>query len=315
MTLGDGVRRNIATISPEERTMFKNALVTLNRRYYPGARNDTPNVGGVSYWFKQDEIHQATHVHVGPAFVPWHRELCNRFEALLRGVNSKLSLHYWNWTQDPRAIPNAGFLNSFAPDFMGYGGSASASIGEPWLSAKYYVPSAGLHRDATGNPADPPNTVVRSVVGSPATIAQDNDILKTGDFPTMRVKLENVHNAMHGFVNMGGQHVSFRDPFVFLLHSNVDLLFALWQLQKGQQWRLDPNQIYGTEGNRVEITENMQPWAGGTGTRPWGAPENQAIIKNCKHPTVVKPPAYDTNPVDLTVVVEQPADTAVNSAL
>jgi hypothetical protein len=303
MTLGDGIRRNIANVSPEERTMLKNALVTLNRRFYPGTRNDTPHVGGVSYWFKQDEVHQATHVHNGPAFLPWHRELCNRFEALLRGVNSKLSLHYWNWTQDPRAIPNAGFLNLFAPDLMGYGGSTSLPIGEPWLSAKYYVPGAGLHRDATGNPADPPNTVVRSVAGSLATITQDNDIIKSSDFPTMRYKLENVHNAMHGFVNMGGQHISFRDPFVFLLHSNVDRLFALWQLQRGQQWRLDPNQIYGAEGNSIEITEDMQPWAGGTGTRPWAAPDNQAIIKNCKHPTVVKPLAYDTNPVEPIVVV------------
>jgi hypothetical protein len=40
-----------------------------------------------------------------------------------------------------------------------------------------------------------------------------------------------VKDAMHGFVAMGGIHVSFRDPFVYLLHSNVDTLFGRWQTE------------------------------------------------------------------------------------
>jgi hypothetical protein len=41
----------------------------------------------------------------------------------------------WDWTQDPRAIPNAnlgggttGPLNLFTPDFMGYGGSIGEQL-------------------------------------------------------------------------------------------------------------------------------------------------------------------------------------------
>jgi len=109
--------------------MLRDALKELNRRFFPGARDDKPAPGGVSWWFKQDEIHQATHVHDGPEFLPWHREIVNRLEEMLRQINPKLSLHYWDWTQDPRAIPNAnlgggvtGTLNLFTPDFMGYGG-------------------------------------------------------------------------------------------------------------------------------------------------------------------------------------------------
>jgi hypothetical protein len=29
--------------------------------------------------------------------------------------------------------------------------------------------------------------------------------------------MESLHDDMHGFVSMGGPHISFRDPFVFLL--------------------------------------------------------------------------------------------------
>ena len=79
MALGDGIRRNIATVSQQERDRFRDAIIALNNnKRFPGARTDFP-AGGVSYWFKQDEIHQATHVHGTPAFLAWHRELCNRF--------------------------------------------------------------------------------------------------------------------------------------------------------------------------------------------------------------------------------------------
>ena len=137
MALGDGIRRNIAHVEPSERDLFRDALLELNRRLYPGSRTDSPP-GGVTYWFKQDEIHQATHVHGSPEFVPWHREIVNRFEGLLREVNPQLSLHYWDWTQDPRSIPNAnlgggttGTLNLFKQDFMGHGGTSPAPIGPP----------------------------------------------------------------------------------------------------------------------------------------------------------------------------------------
>jgi hypothetical protein len=92
--------------------------------------------------------------HNGPEFLPWHRELVNRLEAMMRDINPDLSLHYWDWRQDPRRIPNAnlgdgktGELNLFTSDFMGYGGQSSDAIGEPWLGAGYYVPTANPDRD------------------------------------------------------------------------------------------------------------------------------------------------------------------------
>ena len=314
MALGDGIRRNIASVDPSERTMLKDALVALNQRFFPGSRTDSVP-GGVSWWFKQDEIHQATHVHGGPEFVPWHREIVNRLEAMLRQINPQLSLHYWDWTQDPRAIPNAnlgggttGTLNLFTPSFMGYGGSTAAPIGEPWLSAGYYAPGTSLDRDVTGNPADPPDTVSRFVSGSPASGMDDTNIVGASDYPTMRGLLENVHNSMHGFVNMGSQHISFRDPFVFLLHSNVDRLFAKWQTEPGHPERIDPALMYGAESASLDV--NVEPWSTGHSfafgtehfTRPWYAPENEGQPHTYKHPSIAFPPCYDTNGTAVPVV-------------
>jgi hypothetical protein len=93
MAIGDGIRRNVANITQEERDRLRSAIVQLQSNFYPGAHNDTP-AGHVSWWFKQDEIHAHTHVHGRPAFLPWHRKFVNRFETLLRRVDPQLSLHY-----------------------------------------------------------------------------------------------------------------------------------------------------------------------------------------------------------------------------
>jgi len=134
MALGDGIRRSILDVDASERLLLKNAIVELHNRFFAGSRTDTPPVG-VSYWFKQDEIHQATHVHGGPEFLPWHRELVNRFEIMLRQVDSRLSLHYWDWTRDASPL--------FTSSFMGNG---SGDAGNPWLAAGFYNPAADPYR-------------------------------------------------------------------------------------------------------------------------------------------------------------------------
>jgi hypothetical protein len=150
--LGDGIRRNLATVSKEERDLLLDAIKQLNTVFYPGTRTDFP-AGGVSYWFKQDEIHQSSHVHGCPAFLPRHRDLLNRFESMLRSIHPELSLHYWDWNLDPSNMPDGegGTINLFAPDFMGnadptvdpiavfpFGGE----VGDPLKSASFYDPAA-----------------------------------------------------------------------------------------------------------------------------------------------------------------------------
>lgn len=142
----------------------------------------------------------------------------------------------------------------------------------------------------------------------------------------MRQRMERVHGDMHGFVSMGGAHISFRDPFVFLLHSNVDRLFARWQTDPAHPERLDPETLYGSESNGdivascrkndgeilfQNVNHQVEPWSTGHSLnsrrpgaqspcreffiRPWFAPENQGNPHTYKHPSIVTPPQYDTN--------------------
>jgi hypothetical protein len=318
MALGDGIRRNIKDVDPSERALLRDAIKELNHRFFPGTRTDSPP-GGVSWWFKQDEIHQSTHVHGGPEFVPWHRIIVNRFEELIRQVNPQLSLHYWDFNDDPASL--------FTSNFMG---SGSGEAGAPWKDEGFYDPDAGtsghpLDRDATGNPFDPPTDISRSLNAgallpisdiSPGSafgtvcpimaINNDDDILSAVDYAELRVRLECVHNFAHGHIGgtLNDPHISFRDPVVFLVHSNVDRLFARWQTDPAHPERLEPTTVYGSESGDAELSENVEPWSTGVTTdsfgvdhitRPWSGPENQGVPFNYKHPSVVAPPCYDTN--------------------
>ena len=352
MALGDGIRRNIAHVDPDERTLLRDAILEMHRRFYPGKRGDTPP-GGVSWWFKQDEIHQATHVHGGPEFLPWHRELTNRFEELLRLITPQLSLHYWDFKEDPRNIPNGnigggmtGTVNLFDATSP-YMGSSTSSVGDPWLKAGFYDPKAGSpghspNRDVTKNPVDPPHNIRRTrphaAPGDPpapllptATIADgstpgevcpdipindDGDITSALTYPEFRLRLECLHNKAHVYFARVSPHDAFRDPFVFLLHSNVDRIFALWQTDPtdpAYPARLNPNTVYGAEanldvtvpdllgGNTVQnLTHLVEPWSTGVGEfhsiRPWEPTnENQGVPHNYHDISVVTPPRYDTN--------------------
>ena len=362
--LGDGIRRNIATVSKEERDRFRDAILALGSRLFPGAKTDSVP-GGVSYWFKQDEIHDSTHVHFCPAFLPWHRELMNRFEGMLQEIDPQLSLHYWDWTADPQALTDSDGnpLNLFTADFMGNAigpGSTEIEIGNPWNAAtgKFYGGPGPFRDDPGGTPADPPQLVTRQVgaLGPLIPPADEHTLLGALDFVAFDDQMEgggvNVHGQGHTYI--GGDlldpHTSFRDPFVFLMHSNIDRLWAMWQRQPGHPERLDPAQVYKAQssgrngfentkgGDRTTIdppgvpqtgdnsvTPFLRPWWGILSPlEPWAGPGSTAqtaatgIIANVNS---VRPwvPAFENEQVfkdsrDPSIVIPPSYDTCPHSS-
>jgi hypothetical protein len=360
--LGDGIRRNIASVTKEERDRFRDAILALGSKLFPGAKTD-PIPGGVSYWFKQDEIHDSTHVHFCPAFLPWHRELMRRFEAMLREIDPALSLHYWDWTADPQNLTDSDGnpLNLFTPDFMGNAigaGNTEIEIGPPWKSAAvpglFYGAAAGQDRETTLNPADPPATVTRQVGANGGLIstADEQTVLSAPDFVAFDNQMEgtgvNIHGQGHNYI--GGDlldpHTSFRDPFVFLMHSNIDRLFAMWQRQHGHPERLDPAQLYKAQstghngfestkgGDRTTIdppgtsqvgdddVSSLHPWWGILSPEePWAGPSAQTkttgIILNVKSVRPFAPPENQQifkDSRDPSIVVPPSYDTAPHSS-
>lgn len=165
------IRRNVAHLSDAERAAYAQALRDVDMQAY---------ADGVSYWDKQDQIHEGTHNHNGNSFVPWHRELVNRFEKLLQQVNPDMALHYWDWTQDPRAADN------------GQGGTVNLCTDATFGTANGTVAGtlAPLHNN--GNPVGarptfggpftlPPQSVTRDCTPGAPPVAADAAILSSSD--------------------------------------------------------------------------------------------------------------------------------------
>lgn len=303
MALGDGIRRDVAKIGDAERALLRDAFRQLDTVKFFGDL--------VSYWDKQEEIHKSAHlaganVHVGPGFMPWHREIVNRLEALLREVNPDLSLHYWDHTTDPRSTAG-GRANLFTTDFMG---SAQGDAGDPFADfessedAELGNGHAHIWRQLNGGS--------NSLSANPVSLS-DNTVVTSPDWTTFNSRIQQVHSDAHGFIagTIAQAHYSFHDPFVFLLHANLDRLYAMWQTQPGHPERLDPAQVYGTDSANPGLNGPVEPWAGNYANlslqlRPWGPPENQQVFKTYKDPSIVAPPCYDTVPAVPFLAVENP---------
>jgi hypothetical protein len=131
---------------------------------------------------------------------------------------------------------------------------------------------------------------------------EDADILAAPTFETMRRLLQAKHDAAYAVYldqTAGHAHLARYDPFAFLLHSNADRLFAMWQAGSGQAWRLEPGQVYGSE--RGELAASLvEPWTAGRPAPPWAAAE-QRLPRSFAHPSIVAPPCYDSLPTSVTV--------------
>ncbi|RZI40498.1 hypothetical protein EGT07_22925 [Herbaspirillum sp. HC18] len=313
MAIGDGIRRNVAHISKEERDRLRDAFRKLDDQNDPSVKY----ADGVTFWDKQEAVHKAAHaggqdVHGGPAFLAWHRELCNRLEAQIRQVDPELSLHYWDWTTDPRASPDGkgGFVNLMSHDFMGNDGGEhlnqvggqGGDVGAPFQD--FETTEGGGHQ-----------FIWRDVAPGAPVVASDDNIRVSGDgaaqeqqFTLFDQALQGAHNYIHSSYirgTIGDAHFSFHDPFVFLLHSNTDRLWAMWQ--RAQPWRLDPSKIYGDAGKSPTSSVNttLGPWDGSEGLFPWNPAGGQSQAKTARDPSIIMPPSYDTVPHTSFIVTDR----------
>ena len=115
------VRKNVVDLTAEERLEFVDAVLRLKS-------TPSPYDPGLSYYDQFVAWHltlslcdrtepMMSHMqrgHLGPMFLPWHREFVLLFENALRQVTgNEIPVPYWDWT-------DAGSIDSvFADDFMG----------------------------------------------------------------------------------------------------------------------------------------------------------------------------------------------------
>ena len=289
-------RKNAATATTAERDAYRDAILAIGTQpafVFPDR----------SYWHKQDQVHEfgPPNRHATSAFLPWHREMINRYEVLLQEANPLVTLLYWDWTTNPSSLFNSSFMGASGS------GPGAAPIGPPFhppVGPTLFPPA--VSRDLGGGSVTAPTTTTDATLLAQATYAPSgfNQVLETGP-----------HNSMHVYIGGASGDMSFvnsatEDPFFFMLHGNADRIWAQWQRNPASLTRLDPATTYDGHSGNINITTNMAPWNGtGPAIEPWTIGGGYIVVKNPKDPSVVSPPFYDTAP--LVVPILQPGEAVV----
>lgn len=251
------IRKNAQTLSAGERDRFVAALGTLNG-------------GGTGRFrdFRDMHVDAATaeeHGNVG--FLPWHRAYLLDLERELQSIDPSVALPYWRFD---RPAPNV-----FTREFMGVPnatGSLQFTPGHPFNTWRTDG-ALGISRSPSFAPgAAPPGLLTET-----QTIALGG-AAATASYASFDVMEGNPHGLAHTSFNSGfirRIHTAARDPLFFMLHANVDRLWAKWQWIRKRTSAADPRAFAPAVPNRVghRLADTMWPWNGVTASpRPQTAP-------------------------------------------
>jgi tyrosinase len=201
--------------------------------------------------------------HGNSAFLPWHRAYLLDLERELQAIDGSVALPYWRFDKPAPALFTEDYLGS--PDPRGRLRFRPGHPFEGWVTDG----QPGIVRAFRFDPRNPPALSVEDDV-----LAMGGEGARYGDFIGME---GDPHGLAHtSFVGPIDQvPTAARDPLFFMLHNNVDRLWAKWQ------WlmrRMDPDHPDGyaapspdDDGHRLDDT--MWPWNRITGgSRPPTAP-------------------------------------------
>lgn len=259
------IRKNANELTSGERDRFVAAFAQLNNR-------------GMGRFTDFRDMHTRASVlqaHGNSGFLPWHRAYLLDLERELQAIDPSVSLHYWRFDQ---AAPKV-----FHRDFMGVPNAAGRVQFNASNPLQFWSTDGvpGIDRVPIFNTSSEP------APGPPGfPVLDEDDTLALGnDFASFREIESSPHGAAH--VSFGRVPVlSFisrvpiaaRDPLFFMLHCNVDRLWALWQRKNGRFDATDANAYESPTPNRNghRLGDTMWPWNGVTSatdpTRPPTAP-------------------------------------------
>ena len=254
------IRKNANALTPGERDRFIAAFAQLNNQ-------------GLGRFTDFRDMHtnvSSPQAHGAPGFLPWHRAYLLDLERELQAIDPSVALHYWRFD---RPSPNI-----FTRDFLGVSDPIGTVQFNPTNPLQFWVTDGvqGINRRPFFNTSAAP----------PGLRTEAQTIALGTTYPNFRIMEGNPHGSAH--TSFGGSISSIgtaaRDPLFFLLHCNVDRLWAKWQQQNN---RFNPAQAasYDGSGNPIghNLPDTMWPWNGITGpprppTAPGGTMAPSAVV-------------------------------------
>jgi tyrosinase len=257
------IRKNAESMTPGERDRFVKAFADLNNQgagRFADFRNMHTNVS-------------SPQAHGAPGFLPWHRAYLLDLERELQAIDPSVALPYWRFDQPAPKL--------FTVDFFGTSGPSGAVQFSNTNPLQFWVTDGvqGITRSPRNN-WNPTTQPGPTVITEAATLVLGTQYSAFSDMEG------NPHGTAHtrwdGFIRQIG--TAAKDPLFFLLHCNVDRLWAKWQKQNG---RFDSSQaasFNGDPNNPIghNLNETMWPWNGITGgQRPPTAPGGALASSPC----------------------------------
>lgn len=247
------IRKNAQTLTDAERDRFLVALAKLN-------------AAGTGLFQTFREMHTDAadnEAHGGSGFLSWHRAYLLDLERELQTIDPTVALPYWRFDLPAPRLFDPSFLGGPPSNPFG-GGMVDFPAGHPlefWKTDTF----SGVQR----RPRFDTNTESAFVSSEQDTLLLGNAF---GQFSQMEGDPHGyAHTSFAGFIRSPG--TAPKDPLFFLLHNNVDRLWAKWQWLNH---RFDPSdQATFEDGDRPghRIGDTMWPWNGVTGDpRPPTAP-------------------------------------------
>lgn len=262
------VRRNADLLTAGERARFIGAMAKLNNKgtgRFADFRN--MHVAGAA----SDQAHGAS------GFLPWHRAYLLDLERELQAIDRSVTLPYWRFD---KASPNL-----FTRDFIGVPDSLGTVQFSPSNPLQFWATDGvqGIARRQLG--ASPGSASSPSVRTEAQTLALGNT------YRLFKALEGNPHGSAHVSYFSGSISsipTAAKDPLFFLLHCNVDRLWAKWQAQDARRYKDSEATAYdpGTPAGNLLIGHNLPdslwPWGGDvTAPRPSTAPGGAMASSAC----------------------------------
>jgi tyrosinase len=257
------IRKNAEALTPGERDRFVAAFAQLNNQ----------GAGRFADFRNMHTDVSSPQAHGAPGFLPWHRAYLLDLERELQAIDPSVALPYWRFDQPAPKLFTVDFFGVSGPN-----GTVQFSNANP---LQFWVTDGvqGIDRGPRNNwnPATQPG---------PTVITEAQTLALGTQYPGFSVMEGNPHGTAHtrwdGFIRQIG--TAAKDPLFFLLHCNVDRIWAKWQRQNG---RFNPAQAASFDsnpGNPIghNLVDTMWPWNGITGPpRPPTAPGGAMASSPC----------------------------------
>lgn len=216
------VRKDANSLTDDERDRFLSALARLNEVGQYGV-------------FRNMHLTPAAldQAHGDAGFLPWHRAYLLDLERELQKLDPSVALHYWRFDKAAPRLFTRDFLGETQLTTIGNTTQPASVKFNPTNPIRFWKVDgvSGIVRSRYFDPADP-----LGAIGDIGRVITQTATLKLGENQgspyTLFVRMEGAphgqaHRSFTGSLSVAS--TAPQDPLFFLLHCNVDRLWALWQ--------------------------------------------------------------------------------------